>query len=428
LASALLFPTAAGAQEWDEAYRSGLTALARGDHARAAAAFKRAIALRPEPGRNILTYGTNVEPRYFPYLHLAEAYLGLGQLEAARETLEKSASFGEREPASERHKVALRLDAALAQRRPPSSAPTPAPSATPVATLPSETPPPVVPSPPSAAVAPSAAPPATREPFHPGHIADREPRPEAPRQTPADASRPGSPAPTVGPATGTLEVLSQPAGASVYIDDEPVGATDPQSGRLVKTGLPPGGHRVRVSRTGHEDAVRDVDVAAGSTVSFSATLTPVAGVSAGARAGLIAFALVAIGLVVVIAWIALRRPEPPALSGAPTPRSASGPRQAATPPAQINPGARSDEQGQEWFGDFRLRPAAGSRRRPRPIPGRWRPRGSLARQGRCAGHPARGRAGWRSSGAAGNSSARAGGRKARPVRSPGHAAANRPGA
>jgi hypothetical protein len=353
LASALLVSAAAGAQEWDESYRSGLAALAQGDHARAVAAFKRAIALRPEPGRNILTYGTNVEPRYFPYLHLAEAYVGLGQLEAAREALDKSASFGEREPANERHKIALRLDAALAQRRPPPPAPTPAPTATPVATLPSETPVPAATPPPAAAATPSAQF-APREPAHSGHVVDREPRAQAPPQTPADTSRAASPAPAPEAATGMLEILSQPPGASVYIDDEPVGATDPQSGRLVKTGLPPGRHRVRVSRVGHEDAVRDVAVAAGNTATLNVTLPPGAGVSSGARAGLIAFALVAIGLVVVIAWIALRRPEPPPLSGAPTPRSASGPRQRATPPAQINPGARSDEQGQEWFGDFRL--------------------------------------------------------------------------
>lgn len=349
----LLVPAAAEAQEWDEAYRSGLTALARGDHARAAAAFRRAIALRPEPGRNILTYGTNVEPRYFPYVRLAEAYLGLGQLDAAREALDKSASFGEKEPADERHKVAIRVDAAVVQRRPPAPAPTPAPTATPVATPPPETP--AAPPPPPAAAAASPTPEAApREPFHVGHAPGPEPRAEPRPQAPAEGRRTGSPAPAAGAATGTLEVLSQPAGASVYIDDEPVGATDPQSGRLVKTGLPAGSHRVRVARVGHEEAVRDVAVAAGSTATLNATLTPDAGVSSGARAGFIAFALVAIGLVVVIAWIALRRPEQPALSGAPTPRSASGPRQVATPPTQINPGARSDEQGQEWFGDFRL--------------------------------------------------------------------------
>ena len=73
------------AEEWHEAYRAGLAALARGDHARAAEALQRSIAARPEPGRNVLTYGTNVEPRYFPYLRLAEARLGLGQLPAARQ-------------------------------------------------------------------------------------------------------------------------------------------------------------------------------------------------------------------------------------------------------------------------------------------------------------------------------------------------------
>jgi len=355
-ASALLVPAAARAQEWDEAYRSGLTALARGEHARAVVSFKRAIALRPEPGRNILTYGTNVEPRYFPYLHLAEAYLGLGQLEAAREALVKSASFGEREPSSERDKVDLRLNVALAQRQP--HAPTPAATATPAATLPSETPAPALPSPPAAAATPSAEP-APREPFHAGHVPGRESPPEPRPQAQTPGGRAASPAPPAGPAVATLEVLSQPAGASVYIDDEPVGVTDPQSGRLVKTGLPSGRHRVRVSRAGHEDAVRDVDVAAGSTATFNATLTTPAGVSAGGRGGLIAFALVAIGLVVVIAWLALRRPEAVALSGAPTPRSASGPGSAVTPPAatpsaQSSPGARTDERGQEWFGDFRL--------------------------------------------------------------------------
>ena len=57
----LLAPAAARAQDWDEAYRLGLTALARGNHARAVEAFRRAIALRPEPGRNIPTYGPNTD-------------------------------------------------------------------------------------------------------------------------------------------------------------------------------------------------------------------------------------------------------------------------------------------------------------------------------------------------------------------------------
>lgn len=348
----LLAPAIARAQDWDDAYRSGLAALARGDHAGAAAAFRRAIAKRPEPGRNVPTYGTNVEPRYFPYLRLAEACLALGQLEAARQALEKSASWGEREPAEEREKLVERLGAAIAQRRPasptappPSAAPA-APSPTPLAAVPSATPAPVtLPSP----VAPRATPPAAAEALRPGRTPEREPRPAI--EPPAGA-RPPSAAPAEA-VTGTLEVVSQPAGATTYIDDEPVGATDPRTGRLMKTGLPVGRHHVRVTLAGHEDAVRDVDVGGGSAAVFNATLTPLPAVSAGARTGLIAVALVAVGVVVLLAWLALRRSDPAFLAGQPTPRSRGQGEDAATP-SGINPGGRSDDQGQEWFGEYRL--------------------------------------------------------------------------
>ena len=115
----------AAAQDWHDAYRAGLAALARGDHARAAEALQRAVTLHPEPGRNVLTYGTNVEPRYFPYLRLAEARLALGQLDAAREALERSASWGTREPADERQALPP------AWRRRPPAAPPPPPPPTP---------------------------------------------------------------------------------------------------------------------------------------------------------------------------------------------------------------------------------------------------------------------------------------------------------
>jgi hypothetical protein len=348
----VLAPLPVRTQEWDEAYRSGLTALARGDHARAVDSFRRAIARRPEPGRNVPTYGTNIEPRYFPYLRLAEAHLGLGQLEAAREALEKSASWGAREPADERQKLVARLEAAIAQRRPPPPSPPPStpapvalPTAAPVVTLPAESPSPA-PTAAAASASPSAVP---REPVHPGHVIDQEPRPRAE----ASASRPASPAPAAEAATGTLEIVSQPAGASTYVDDEPLGVTDPQTGRLVKTGLAPGRHRVRVAHAGYEDAVRDVEVARGGSAAFYATLTPLPAVSSGARAGFIALAVVAIGLVGVLAWMALRRPEERTLTGQATPRM-SGSVGVSTPPEQMNPGARSDERGQEWFGDFRL--------------------------------------------------------------------------
>ena len=344
LAVALLFGSvAARAQDWDEAYRAGLGALARGDHARAAEAFRRAIAIHPEPGRNVRTYGTNVEPRYFPYLKLAEACLALGQLEAARAALEKSASWGGREPAEERRALIERLEAAAAPRRAaPPSPPAAAPSATPVPALPSATPAPV--TVPPAAATPGAESPAAREGFHAGHVARPEPRPTA---------EPPSRAPAPVAATGTLEIVSQPPGATTYIDDEPVGATDPQTGRLVRTGVSAGRHHVRLTRAGHEDAVRDVDVAPGGTAVFNATLAPLPAAAAGAGAGFVALALVAVGVVAVLAWVALRRPEAPAPLGEPTPRSRGHADDAATP-SGINPGARSDDLGQEWFGEYRL--------------------------------------------------------------------------
>ena len=139
--SALLSPAPAAAQDWHDAYRAGLAALARGDHARAAEALQRAIALHPEPGRNVVTYGTNLEPRYFPYLRLAEARLALGQLDAAREALERSASWGAREPADERQALPAGPPRRGRRRRP---AATPPP-----ATAPPPTPTPAAPTPPT---------------------------------------------------------------------------------------------------------------------------------------------------------------------------------------------------------------------------------------------------------------------------------------
>jgi hypothetical protein len=69
--AAMLAASPAAAEEWHEAYRAGVRALARAEPERAVAALRRAVGMRPEPGRNLVTYGTNIEPRYFPYLGLA---------------------------------------------------------------------------------------------------------------------------------------------------------------------------------------------------------------------------------------------------------------------------------------------------------------------------------------------------------------------
>jgi len=37
--------------------------------------LERAARLRPDPGTNVITYGTNRLERYYPYLRLAEAWL-----------------------------------------------------------------------------------------------------------------------------------------------------------------------------------------------------------------------------------------------------------------------------------------------------------------------------------------------------------------
>ena len=79
----------AAAQEWHELYRDGVRALAQGQPARAVGLLEGAVAQRPEPGRNVITYGTNVVDRYHPYLRLAEAYLATRDLAGARSALRR---------------------------------------------------------------------------------------------------------------------------------------------------------------------------------------------------------------------------------------------------------------------------------------------------------------------------------------------------
>ena len=349
------------AEEWHEAYRSGLTALARGDAARAAEALRRAVALRPEPGRNVVTYGTNVEPRYFPYLHLAEACLAQGQLEPAGEALETSARWG-LEPADDRQKLLARLAVLRDQGRPASLEKPPAAAPGTMIATPSPAPPPTVPLETLDPAIPPASVPTTTLLPHSNPSGAAPLRSEIPAAAPPRSraepsngvSGPAAPAPEA--TTGTLEIVSEPAGAAAYIDDEPVGSTDSQTGRLVKTGLAARRHRVRVAHAEHEDAIRDIDLSRGGSVSFYAALKPTGALPPGLRADFVAFAAVALAFVAAIAWLARRRPaETPNSIWAPTPRSGRAASLAEiTPPGPMTPGTRRDELGQEWFGDFRL--------------------------------------------------------------------------
>src|SRR6185436_5791426 len=94
----------AGAQEWHEAYRDGLKALAQNQPARAVGLLEYAVSQRPRPGRDVVTYGTNVERQYYPYLKLAEAYIKVHDIAGARSALKRSETWA-REPAGERRRL-----------------------------------------------------------------------------------------------------------------------------------------------------------------------------------------------------------------------------------------------------------------------------------------------------------------------------------
>ena len=250
LALGCLAPGTVSAQEWHELYAESGAALRNGQARRAVELLRRAIQKRPEPGRNIPTYGTNFEPRYFPYLRLAEAYLLLDALEDARQALETSARFG-LEPIEERKALEARVRAALDAKAPPPAA-TPPPVALPAA---------------APVMAPVIAPPSP-SPIAPppmGLGVESTTRPSGPAGA---ESTPRPPAPGTAAA---LEVTSDPPGAQVFLDDEPMGRTDPQTGRLKLRGLAPGRHRVRLSAEGRDDLIREMEVA-GESVAFHGVL------------------------------------------------------------------------------------------------------------------------------------------------------------
>jgi hypothetical protein len=342
---ALLLAAPAGdawAQEWHEAYRDGVKALAQGQPARAVALLEAAAAQRPQPGRNVITYGTNVIDRYHPYLRLAEAHLALRDVAAARAALRRSETWA-REPAEERRALAARADELAARLQPPpvtapaSHAPPPAAPASTLATrdAPVEVPPPTTMPTPVPAV------PATR----PARI-DR-----------SAAGRPSAPPPPAAPATlvasapATLEVLSQPVGASVYLDDELIGTTDEEWGRLVRSDVPPGRHRVRLALAGHRDLVEELDFAPGSRTGFHRRLTAEA---AEDDRWALAPIVVAVVLLALTAWGLRRIASPPPLPARPA-FDAAGPTPArGTPPGVGSPGAHVDADGVERFGEYRL--------------------------------------------------------------------------
>jgi len=71
------------------------------------------------------------------------------------------------------------------------------------------------------------------------------------------------------PTTGTLRVLSTPAGASVRLDGVSVGTTN-----LERPNVSPGTHMVEISRSGYQTETRQATITAGSTTTVQVTLTP----------------------------------------------------------------------------------------------------------------------------------------------------------
>ena len=338
----------ASAQEWYEAYRDGVKALAQGRADRAVSLLEYAVSRRPQPGRNVVTYGTNVLEQYYPYLRLAEAYLHQRDLAGARSALKRSETWG-REPEDERRRLASRADELAARLAPPPPATTPSPP--PVTTR--ETSPESAATPPPAVAAPAVAPsPLPSLPARPREV-------PTPRTAPAaGASRPVEAAAL---AAGTLEVVSQPPGAAVYLDDELIGSTDPEWGRLVRSGVPPGRHRVRLGLAGYRDLTDEVDFAAGARADLRRRLSPP---PAAADRRPLLFGAVAVVLLALTAWALRRSSAAPAVAPAtPSPRhafDAAGPTpprvtpSRVTPPGMGSPGVRHDADGTARFGDYRL--------------------------------------------------------------------------
>ncbi|GLH74392.1 hypothetical protein GETHLI_28940 [Geothrix limicola] len=89
------------------AYQDGLDAERSGQWATAAAAYRRAIELRPASAARIVIYGNNLLKDYTPHTHLARCLLESGDLEGAQAALGRAAQFGE--PAAERETLAQAL-------------------------------------------------------------------------------------------------------------------------------------------------------------------------------------------------------------------------------------------------------------------------------------------------------------------------------
>lgn len=415
----LLWAAPAVSEEWYDAYFKGLGALQRRHADAAIDYFQRAIKSNPVPGENVLTYGTNSIDYYYPYLRLAEAHLMAGEFDAAREALRQSESVG-KEPAPARFRIGLAVEAAsrraggMTPPRPPVTEPptpaardipAPAPAtSTEATTETAETPrAPDVESPtPSVeehAPAPRGSLEVDTEPagvtvlsgdrvlgvtpttieldpgvyrmtlrmegfdehrFTANIVAGKHRRHSfvmVAGDAATDMTESGEPQPE--PAPRSLLIQSQPPGATVYLDDEPIGDTDPASGRLVKKNLTAGSHRLRMSKPGHQDTVEIVEVAAAGETAVTVKLpdlTGARGISPSlALAGVIALVLIG-GAAAVVFIQSRRRARERVIKGTP---AAVATVNLSARPDSIEPADTVSETirsapSETAFGDFRI--------------------------------------------------------------------------
>lgn len=415
------------AQEWFDEYARGVEALERGKPDLAIRHLDRAVRRRPDPGTNLITYGTNRLPEYYPYLKLAEAHLGAGNLESAREALRLSESKG-KEPAQARASLESRVQEADSRAReaserqaradretePAPPPPSPAPSTTTVApaAVPREPPPPPLPrtgklvvrsepsdgasvfanerflgtTPLSVELDPGAYEiRISKEGARPERVSVRivasETRELTHRLTPAAVapapvatSTKAPPEPAVD--RPSLLIVSKPPGVSVYLDDELIGSTDPETGRLLRSDVSTRAHRIRMSRPGHEDLVDEIEIGPKGETRYEGTLAKTAAsvvtstappaASPAAATGpapggasmwvlLPGFALALLGIVVAVKRRISRDPDGTStLTVTPAARRAETGRRKRTEagPSETRPVAA--QSAGERFGEFRL--------------------------------------------------------------------------
>jgi len=181
--------------------------------------------------------------------------------------------------------------------------------------------------------------------------------PPAPGLPPLDGPPPGAEVPPRDPPF--LEVYTDPPGATVYLDDEPLGESDPDTGRLVRSRLRPGIKRIRISKAGYDEAAREVEVAPEGKTEVRLALSPTPTALSPLAVAIAATAAAGLFLALRQRWRGTKAPVPSApVSPTPVPalESPTGPGAAVTPRASGAGGALPWGGGEA---EARERPAAG---------------------------------------------------------------------